>query len=450
MTQETTRRTVPAGVTEALVAAVWRHQLVRPDALRATDGRRVQVVYPGRDGPGAGPDFVGALVVVEGEGLLSGDVEVHLRSADWSAHGHGHDPAYDGVVLHVALEASAGHETRTLGGRLVPTLPLADALSVSLDYLLLEGPPTAPPGEPCAGCIMGRGAEEMGRALDRAGDTRFRAKAARFAAAIACVGPEQALYEGVLTALGYTENADALAETARRMPFATLRGLAQGSPRSERVPAIEALLLGAAGLLPSQRGLALTGEDADYAARLEAAWRERGPRDTRQPLPLRLFRVRPENHPARRLAGAARLVERHLSPGLALALRDAAMTPEPGAATVALDAALRVPAKGYFAARYDLGRPLEGKPALVGPERAGVALVNAALPFLAAWGDLAADRALEERAWELFRSYPGREDNRVLRRMALRRGLADVPLTTARRRQGLLHLAKGGCCARCP
>ncbi|MEK7872928.1 MAG: hypothetical protein AAB502_03595, partial [Chloroflexota bacterium] len=98
----------------------------------------------------------------------------------------------------------------------------------------------------------------------------------------------------------------------------------------------------------------------------------------------------------------------------------------------------------------DLGRPLEGRPALVGPERAGVALVNAVLPFLAAWGDLAADRALEERAWALFRSYPGQEDNRVLRRMALRRGLADVPLTTARRRQGLLHLAKGGCCARCP
>lgn len=449
MTEAIRERAGSIGATEGLVAAVWRHQLLRAEALRTGQGQGVQVVYPGRDGPGAGPDFRGALVALVGDGLREGDVEVHLRPADWYAHGHHRDPAYNGVILHVALEDAGLPTVRTAAGHDVPTLPVGSALAVSLEYLLLEGPPASPPGEPCAGCLSGLKAEDVGQALDRAGEARFEAKVCRFVAAIACAGPGQALYEGVLTALGYADNAGALAEVARRAPLRILEGFMHGRPRGQRILTAEALLLGVAGLLAFQRRLALVGEDAAFAARLEAVWRAQGPRDSGTTVPLHLFRVRPENQPARRLAAAAHLVDHHSPQGLAESLRAAALRPELPQAIAALDEALRVPAEGYFATRYDLGRPLEGRPALVGPERAAVVLVNAALPFLAAWGQMAPDRSLEERARELFRRYPGREDNRILRRMSSRWGAVGVPLTTARRQQGLLHLAKGGCCGRC-
>ena len=64
----------------------------------------MRVVYPGRAGVTAGPDFRDALLEVEGVGRARGDVELHLRQQDWDAHGYGGDPKYNGVVVHGAPE----------------------------------------------------------------------------------------------------------------------------------------------------------------------------------------------------------------------------------------------------------------------------------------------------------------------------------------------------------
>ena len=79
-------------IPEGLLAKFWKERAVRQTMLRTEAGRRVRVVYPGRAGVTAGPDFRDALLEVEGVGLVRGDVEPHLRQQDWDAHGYGGEP----------------------------------------------------------------------------------------------------------------------------------------------------------------------------------------------------------------------------------------------------------------------------------------------------------------------------------------------------------------------
>src|SRR5579863_1990912 len=100
---------VPAP-SELEVQALWFEQLHQP-LLTTDDGRTVEIIQPGFWNHGAGPDFTRAVVRFGKDGKAEdeatiGNVEVHLRPADWNAHGHHADPAYDGTILHVVWEAA--------------------------------------------------------------------------------------------------------------------------------------------------------------------------------------------------------------------------------------------------------------------------------------------------------------------------------------------------------
>ena len=112
--------------------------------------------------------------------------------------------------------------------------------------------------EPCHDAVMRMGADGAGAALDAEGDRRFDAKVARARETVRASGVEQALYEGLLEALGYGGNAPQMLALARLLPWARLRDIA----RRRSTARMEALLLGCAGLLPSQRGASRAGRAA--------------------------------------------------------------------------------------------------------------------------------------------------------------------------------------------
>ena len=129
---------------EALLAKFWKEWAVRQTTLRTEAGRRVRVVYPGRAGVTAGPDFRDALLEVEGIGLVRGDVELHMRQQDWDAHGYGGYPKYNGVVVHGALEVHS-KETRLQSGTLAPVVCLQAPLDGDPDESPEECAGAAPP-----------------------------------------------------------------------------------------------------------------------------------------------------------------------------------------------------------------------------------------------------------------------------------------------------------------
>ena len=165
-------------IPERLLANLWQRRAAQQASFRSQDGLRVRVLYPGRPGHTAGPDFRDALLEVEGVGLVQGDVEIHIRQRDWKSHGHGGDPRYNGVVLHAALEVQSA-TTRLQSGQSGPVISLASLMED-------EDPETGDQGGPLWEILSGQGyprpasAVEMGVLLDRAGDERFAGKSRVF------------------------------------------------------------------------------------------------------------------------------------------------------------------------------------------------------------------------------------------------------------------------------
>ena len=390
---------------ERAVARLWRRAHVLADGLQTEDGRRLRVVYPGRLSGLAGPDFRDTVLETESGELITGDVELHVDAPDWYRHGHHADPAYNGVVLHVVLhpKGALGSAQQSRTAAPVASLePVAGLLEEASDL----------PVDAMQWMALPRG-EELGDALDRAGDQRFLAKARGFALELEHGDPDELLYRAVMEGLGYAANRRPFRRLAGLVPFSALRAL-RDEPPPTRLLAIKAMLMHAAGLL----------------SHVESAEERRGMRALLRHLPVtprlaagewRLFRVRPGNHPARRVLGAAILGDRYVQTGLAGGLADAVA----GHSAAPLVRALS-------AGQY------------VGVGRAREIAVNAVLPFIHAWAGVTRRQDLQGSCLELYRGFPSLAENEITREMrrVLSTGDGSIEARGARRHQGLIQLYK--------
>ena len=412
--QSTVRSRRPRGLTqipERLLARLWRERATRQEGFRTRAGSRLRVIYPGRPGNTAGPDFRNALLEVEGVGLVQGDVEIHIRPEDWVAHGHASDANYNGVVLHVALEEGEA-TTRLQSGLQAPVLSLAPLLEA-------EDSATIAPGPGLWALLERRGypqpetAEEMGLLLDRAGDARFLGKSSRFQRFLEEQPPEETLYEGVLEALGYHQNQQPFVKLAGRAPYLALQRAAQAVPSGQWAQAIESWLLQLSGLLPPEEVAAFELPKGGFG--LAMSGRE-----------WHCFRLRPANHPRRRIAGAARLLARFLEPGLVSGLGRIADSGNPRLLAAALPVA---------------GDTGEG-PAYVGSARARDLAVNVVLPFLHGLAELRRELQRAQTYLGLYHCFGKMQDNELTREtigQLFPPGWRSVP-SSAQRQQGLIHL----------
>lgn len=191
---------------ETELAARWMAGTWRGATLRAEDGEAYRVLFEGRRGGGAGPDFRDAVLVRADGSYCYGDIELHLRPAGWYAHGHASDSRYNGLALHVVL---------TRGQRDPTATPLASGRTVPLVVL---GDMTAPcttgerSGWPCAEHASPGHVAFLDRVLHAAGMARFAEHAARLeyelrvsepAADNGWDSPNRVLWLAMAEALGY-------------------------------------------------------------------------------------------------------------------------------------------------------------------------------------------------------------------------------------------------------
>lgn len=426
-------RIADSDIAEALIWHLWQEGLPRAGRLRLTDGRTLRLYHPGTLNPDSGPDFLQAVLSFGPGKRLRGDVEMHVRPADWQRQGHTRDPRYNDVVLHVVMwHDEKIPAVQKQNGQYIPTLVLSEHLQQGLNRIRkqyrrrLEVP--APAGYPCQSLMKRLSVERVHALLDRKGADRFRQKAAAISRRMKQVSAEQALYESAMRAAGYVRNTAACQALARRLPLAMIRTLI-GTGGGHRIVDLQALLFGVAGLLPSQR-LASCGEipDEPYVREIEARWaafRRSVPVRSMQEHDWLFFRLRPFNFPTVRLAAMSYFIAAGLQDGLDTLIAGP-MHSGTGGGPVALlrQIARRLeemtsPVPGdYWLKHTVFGEPSRTRrTALIGRDRQRGMIVDVVLPFIYALADRDSRSDRMRLVREMYTGYGRQASNSVIQSM---------------------------------
>lgn len=99
--RESPSKKPPETVTERHLQVLWSNQShFLP--LFTVKNSPIEVISPGVWNTEAGPDFIKAHLKINGK-ELRGDIEIHLHDASWQQHQHHLDKRYNRVILHVSL-----------------------------------------------------------------------------------------------------------------------------------------------------------------------------------------------------------------------------------------------------------------------------------------------------------------------------------------------------------
>jgi len=122
---------------ESLLQWIWQNLEFNTQGLRAECGQSVEIVDTGRKNNGAGPDFSGSVILLDGV-ELHGDTELHINPKGWIGHQHSSSGLFNRVILHVVYDTGnnfrPGSVTRP-DGTSPPILALKPYLQKSLQTL---------------------------------------------------------------------------------------------------------------------------------------------------------------------------------------------------------------------------------------------------------------------------------------------------------------------------
>lgn len=281
-----------AFLTERHLQAIWFEQkYLLP--LTTLHGEIIQVISPGIWNTAAGPDFLKAHLRI-GNREIKGDIEIHLHNEGWYAHGHHLDPRYNEVVLHLVFShASKPKPIVKMNGESVPSLFLENKLTVGLDQLLkgidLENYPykhLAANGY-CSQALFKQLPEKDVQAFfTSAAYWRLEKKAEYLKYRV--IEPSMQFSGGMVMALGYKHNAEAFLDLFNYLlPYRDLSEIE-----------LLALAFGCSGFFDGRQSK--HWELSEYYQHLKTLWWERKG-DVVHQAHLRLDRIRPLNHPLRRL-----------------------------------------------------------------------------------------------------------------------------------------------------
>ena len=213
----------PFTMAERVVQKIWLRRDFEQAGLQLLDGRSLVIRTPGSWNLLGGPDFHEARLVLGGE-TITGDVEVHFHSADWHAHRHGEDHAYDNVALHVILFSPGADERRALrrDGSEIPTLVLLPWLHRGLEEYASDEALEKMTAQDAAEKIselaaMARGdLEEM---LRQQAMRRWQMKVRFAGLRLAKLGWTETAHHAALEILGYKRNRAPMLATATVHPL---------------------------------------------------------------------------------------------------------------------------------------------------------------------------------------------------------------------------------------
>lgn len=366
---------------EKLMQYVWKHRLWRSEDMVTNTGKKVRVVDSGLLNTDAGPDFFNAKIEIDGH-MWVGNVEMHYRATDWKRHHHDSDKAYDSVILHVVAKDDA--PVRRTNGELIPQLVLEVSPQFNADYASLVG---ATIEVPCATKIKQVPHLTIVEWVEGLAFERLHGKVERIHQLLDSFNGswEDVCYVTLARNFGFGINNDAFERLARRTPLRLL------GKHSDSVLQIEALLFGQAGMLDAQK----PGMDS-YYNQLCTEYAFLSNKFQLTPMEKeswKLFRIRPQNFPYRRIAMLAQFIEG----GFRMMNRILEAEGEKEMRSL-----FEVELSGYWTKHYTFGKPNERATATLSRSSTDIILINTVAPLLYAYGELTGNYEMTDKAIKLL------------------------------------------------
>jgi hypothetical protein len=345
---------------EDLLQFLWQYKILKPAPLITTSGKEITVIKNGELNKDSGPDFFNAQIRL-GEVVLVGNIEIHLKTSDWLKHKHEQDKNYDNIILHVVYE----HDIDLLQNvsNNVEVLELKNLISESTinSYTQLNTAKTKIPCHDQLACVNDL---KFISWLERMTIERLEGKVSLIENYFKSVNGDytQTFYFLLLRNFGFKVNSLPFELLAKNLPVTILL------KHSDNLLQLEALLLGASGLLDNQF------EDK-YILQLQNEFDYLKNKYKIIPLSKEIFKfskLRPANFPTIRLAQFARLL--NSKPGLFIAPYNFSNYEE-------IVLGLKINLEGYWKNHYSIDGNVTAKDLTLGLSSIENLIINTFAPF---------------------------------------------------------------------
>ncbi|NBB79140.1 MAG: DUF2851 family protein [Verrucomicrobia bacterium] len=209
----------PFSLSERVLQKIWLRGDFDQNGLRTLSGKSLRILHPGRWNLLDGPDFLEARLELDGQPCI-GDVEVHFHASDWNLHGHGANPNFANVCLHVVLiPETSDSGVRTSRGMEPETVYLMPVLERDLeDYAVDDALLELEQVEDAAWMLafIERPLEERRARLRVGAEARWTRKVAFAGKRLSGAGWQDACHQYCLEVLGYARNRAPMARLALR------------------------------------------------------------------------------------------------------------------------------------------------------------------------------------------------------------------------------------------
>lgn len=384
---------------EDFLQLVWKYQYFDRKDLQTVDGKQLQILNVGFHNQGEGPDFRDASLVLD-EVTFHGHVEIHRLASEWKQHAHGGDPAYNSVILHVVWEDDK--EVFRNDGTPMPTLELKGRIFLEI-WRNYENMLDFKSDLPCAHALHSVPEIIRFSALEKALVDRLVDKSKLILSMLdETKGDwEETAYRWLFTCFGFKVNSVPMSELATLVPYKTLQ------KHRTQVSALEAMLLGQAGLLPEKSEEPyvqhLIREYDFYQKKFN--WQHGLNRQQ-----WSFMGARPTNFPTLRIAQLASILSQ--APNLLQAVM------EDSREFSTFKKLLQVKPSDYWQYHYTFGKP-SGKTASRGISGQALELliINFVIPLWFAYGRYFEQSEWQERCFDLMQTIPA-ENNFIIRKFA--------------------------------
>lgn len=343
------------------------------------------IIEPGIYNSDAGPDFLHSRIRL-GPVEWIGAVEIHVRSSDYRRHGHRLDPSYGPVILHVVWQED--ERIRHPDGTIIPALELRLRVDPALirSYRVLAESALLLPCHRSVGSLPEDHWQEL---LQSALVRRLDQQANRvLLLREACNNDwNETFYRLLARSVGLKVNAEAFLRLAELLP---LRVLLRQADRQER---LEAMVFGTAGFLTGlpEDNYQLSLQQEFHQLQRNHGWTIMNRTE------WKFLRMRPAGFPTMRMAQLAAIIP-SLNGLLSALLHHGGVEQ--------FRAMLKARPSAYWETHRRFGKPSVRTEAVMGDQTIDLIVINALVPFLAAWAKFTGDHRQVMLAIETLEAMP--------------------------------------------